>query len=101
MLSAEERRSRMSQSPDITTRSEIRDGMRVEWHVPIAMDDGIVLRADVYRPIADGRCPVLFSHGVYAKGLASQQCYPMPGQRVITDRPEILEGSTNRHQAWE
>src|SRR5262249_57025614 len=38
---------------------------------PIAMDDGIVLRADVYRPGADGRYPVILSHGVYAKGRGS------------------------------
>src|SRR6266581_7690985 len=81
--------------------SEIRDGMRIEWHVPITMDDGIVLRADVYRPIADGRCPVILSHGVYAKGLAYQQGYPMQWQKMVLDHPEILEGSTNKYQAWE
>ncbi len=39
-------------------RSEIADGMRIEWDVPIPMDDGVVLRADVFRPIDDGRYPV-------------------------------------------
>lgn len=29
--------------------SELRDGMKIEWDVPITMDDGIVLRADVFR----------------------------------------------------
>ncbi|HZV48415.1 MAG TPA: CocE/NonD family hydrolase, partial [Candidatus Dormibacteraeota bacterium] len=43
--------------------------MRVEWHVPIPMDDGIVLRADVYRPVAEGRYPVVLTYGPYAKGL--------------------------------
>jgi uncharacterized protein len=38
-------------------RSEVRDGMRIDWDVPIAMEDGLVLRADVYRPDADGRYP--------------------------------------------
>ena len=28
-------------------QSELRDGMRVDWDVPIEMDDGLVLRADV------------------------------------------------------
>ena len=32
-------------------RSETRDGMRIDWDVPITMDDGLVLRADVFRPI--------------------------------------------------
>ena len=34
------------------TRSEIRDGMRIDWDVPIAMDDALALRADVFRPVA-------------------------------------------------
>jgi predicted acyl esterase len=35
--------------------------MRILWQVPIQMDDGLVLRADVYRPIEDGRYPVILS----------------------------------------
>lgn len=30
-------------------------GMRTDWDVGIAMDDGVVLRADVFRPEAPGR----------------------------------------------
>jgi uncharacterized protein len=30
-------------------RTEVRDGMRVDWDVPIPMGDGLVLRADVFR----------------------------------------------------
>ena len=48
---------------------EARDGMIVEWDVPITTDDGLVLRADVFRPIAAGRYPVLLSYGPYGKGL--------------------------------
>ena len=36
---------------------EIRRGMRIDWDVPIPIDDGVVLRYDVYRPIAAGRTP--------------------------------------------
>ncbi|MEK7700577.1 MAG: CocE/NonD family hydrolase, partial [candidate division NC10 bacterium] len=43
--------------------------MRVDWDVPITMDDGLVLRADVYRPTGAGRHPVLVSYGPYGKGL--------------------------------
>ena len=50
--------------------SEIRDGMRIDWNVAIAMDDGATLHADVFRPIGDGRYPVLLTHGPYAKNLA-------------------------------
>jgi len=34
-------------------RIENRDGMKIEWDVPISMDDGLVLRADVFRPVAE------------------------------------------------
>jgi hypothetical protein len=34
---------------------EVRDGIRIEWDVPIEMTDGTVLRADVFRPVAEGR----------------------------------------------
>jgi len=44
--------------------------MRIDWDVPIRMDDGLVLRADVYRPEKEGRFPVILSYGPYAKGLA-------------------------------
>ena len=30
--------------------SEVRDGMRIDWDMPITMDDGLVLRCDVFRP---------------------------------------------------
>jgi predicted acyl esterase len=58
-------------------RSEVRDGMRIEWDMPVETDDGTVLRADVFRPVDDGR-PVIMTHGPYAKGLAFQEGYPGP-----------------------
>ena len=36
-------------------RSEVGDGMRIDWNVSIAMEDGLVLRADVFRPVKDSR----------------------------------------------
>jgi hypothetical protein len=91
----------MSQAPDPHCRTEIRDRMRITWQQPLEMDDGIVLRADVYRPIAEGRCPVILTYGVYAKGLAFQDGYPLQWDKMIADHPEILEGSTNKYQNWE
>ena len=48
--------SRRGQAPPARNRarSEIRDGMQIDWDVPIAMDDGVVLRADVFRPVGGG-----------------------------------------------
>src|SRR5687767_10559741 len=61
--------------PMSEARSEIRDGMRIDWDVPIRMDDGLVLRCDVYRPIEDGKYPVILSYGPYAKWLHFEQIY--------------------------
>jgi predicted acyl esterase len=82
-------------------RSEVRDGMRIDWDVPITMDDGIVLRADVFRPVKDGRYPVILSYGPYAKGLAFQDGYPSAWERMITKHPDVAAGSTNKYQSWE
>lgn len=43
--------------------------MRIEWDVPIEMDDGVTLRADVFRPDGPGPHPVIMTQGVYGKGL--------------------------------
>ena len=82
-------------------KSEIRDGMKVDWDAPIEMDDGVVLRADVFRPVADSQYPVILSYGPYAKGLAMQEGYRHAWQRIVKAAPETLEGSTNKYQNWE
>jgi hypothetical protein len=91
----------MDKHPEVKMRGEVRDGMRIMWHVPIEMDDGLVLRADVFRPVEDGHYPVILTYGVYAKGLAFQDGYPMQWEKMVTDHPEILQGSTNKYQNWE
>jgi len=91
----------MSQVPEVKMRSEVRDGMRIMGHVPIEVDDGLVLRADVFRPVEDGHYPVILTYGVYAKGLAFQDGYPMQWEKMVADHPEILQGSTNKYQNWE
>jgi uncharacterized protein len=82
-------------------RNEIRDGMRIDWDVPIQMDDGIVLRADIFRPVVDRRHPVILSYGPYAKGLSFQEGYKGNWARLTKAAPEVLEGSSNKYQNWE
>jgi predicted acyl esterase len=81
--------------------SEVRDGMRIDWDVPIPMNDGIVLRADVFRPDDDGVYPVIMTYGPYAKGLAFQDGYPSAWNRMASDHPDVTAGSTNKYQNWE
>jgi predicted acyl esterase len=84
-----------------SAKSEVRDGMQIDWDAPITMDDGLVLRADVFRPVGDGRYPVILSYGPYAKGLAFQEGYKGNWARLIKAAPEVLDGSSNKYQNWE
>lgn len=81
--------------------SVVRGEMRIDWDVPIEMDDGTVLRADVYRPTGGGRFPVIASHGPYAKGQTFEAGYPRQWRRLISDHPDAIDGSSGRYTAWE
>ncbi len=80
---------------------EVRDGMKIEWDASIKMDDGLVLRADIYRPIEDGKHPVIMTYGPYGKGLAFQKGYPEQWERMVREHPDVAEGSSNKYQSWE
>ena len=82
-------------------KSEVRDGMRIDWDVPIRMDDGVVLRADVFRPVAEGKYPALVSYGPYGKGLAFQDGYKTAWEIMARDNPDAVSGTTNQYQNWE
>ncbi|TMH43351.1 MAG: CocE/NonD family hydrolase [Betaproteobacteria bacterium] len=75
--------------------------MRIDWDASISMDDGLVLRADVFRPSDEGRHPVILSYGPYAKGLSFQEGYKSNWARLVKAAPEVLEGSSNNYQCWE
>lgn len=85
----------------MTEKTVIQDAMRIDWDVEITMDDGLVLRADVFRPVEDGRYPVLLSYGPYAKGLLFEEGYPRQWTLMIQEHPDVTEGSTNKYQTWE
>jgi len=82
-------------------KSEIRDGMRIDWDVPIEMDDGIILRCDVYRPIDEGQYPVILTYGPYGKYLAFQDGYVSCWNRMAEEHPDVTANSTNKYQNWE
>jgi uncharacterized protein len=81
--------------------SEVRDGMRIEWDMPIEMEDGIVLRCDVFRPVKKGRFPVLLSHGPYGKWLHFEDGYKTAWDRMKEKHPDVMAGSSNKYQSWE
>src|SRR6266508_548277 len=89
--------------PDMSYRevSEIRDGMRIDWDMPIKMDDGIVLRCDVYRPVKQGKYPVILTYGPYGKWLHFEDLYAEQWRRMCENHPDVPSGSTNKYQCWE
>jgi hypothetical protein len=86
---------------DYRERSEIRDGMRIDWDMPIAMEDGVVVRCDIYRPVTDGKYPVLMTYGPYGKWLHFDQLYKDQWRRMCANHPDVPTGSTNKYQNWE
>src|SRR6478736_8318715 len=82
-------------------RSEIRDGMQIEWDAAIPMDDGTVLRADVFRPAGKGEFPVILNYGPYAKGHAFQDSRKFAWERMIKQKPEVAKGTSSKYQNWE
>ncbi len=76
--------------------------MRIEWDVPIAMDDGVVLRADMFRPV-DGRSlsgdPEL--RRPTARASRSRTDSRPPGTRWSRDFPETARNSTNKYAVFE
>ena len=94
----------MSQSETIpveSTGTTTADGMCIDWDVPVQMDDGVVLRADVYRPTATGQYPVIMTLGPYAKGLPFQVGYAGMWKTLESKYPDVTAGSTNKYQNWE
>ena len=81
--------------------TEVRDGMRIDWDVPVRMDDGLVLRADVYRPVSNGKYPVILALGPYGKSLHFEDGYPTAWKLMVEAHPDVAAGSTNKYQSWE
>lgn len=85
-------------------KTVLRDQMRIAWDVPIVMSDGITIRADIYLPEAEGRYPVLIGQSPYGKGIQFQDpkaSYAFFWKMLTEMKPEVLEGNTNKYQAWE
>ncbi len=82
-------------------KSELRDGMRIDWDLPITMDDGLILRADIYRPVTEGQYPVIMTYGPYGKWLHFEDIYGFQWRLMCEDHPDVPTGSTNRYQNWE
>lgn len=76
--------------------------MLIERDLPVPMEDGVVLRADVYRPEGGGPASVVLNHGPYGKGIPFRDgAYAERYQRLVGRHPEILEGTSGEYLTWE
>ncbi len=78
------------------TPRDIAETMVIERDVPISMDDGLVIRADVYRPKTQYPVPVIMTSGPYGKGVKYQEHYKLMWEWLVKQHPDVLTGSTLR-----
>lgn len=60
-----------AEEPDTGTAASV----LVRFDVPATMRDGVVLKADVYSPVGDGRWPTLVVRTPYGKGFMTQNAW--------------------------
>lgn len=73
-----------------------------EKDVPIPMNDGVVLRANVYRPKADGRFATILAMGVYGKDLHFADGFKPQWENLLHIYPDLCRnGSSGRYIRWE
>src|SRR5689334_19628416 len=87
-----------------TVAEEARTGysLKFEKDVPIAMSDGVVLRANVFRPEAAGKFPVIVAMSPYGKDAHFRDAYKLQWEHLNHLYPDIARnGSTGRFLRWE
>jgi len=73
-----------------------------EQDVPVPVSDGLVLRANVFRPDAPGRFPVIMAQGVYGKDVHFEDAFKPQWDQLLAVYPELARsGSTGRYLRWE
>lgn len=76
----------------------------IEHDVPATMRDGVVLRADVYRPLADGPWPVLLARLPYGKNLPMLAGLMDPVGKARRGFLVVVQDTRGRHASegdWE
>ncbi|KAK5061242.1 hypothetical protein LTR84_007784 [Exophiala bonariae] len=79
------------------------DRLIIERDVAIPMDDGIVLRGDIFRPVSSDEkpCPVLVTSGPYGKGVPWREGYSIQWNFMTSKHRNLLSGSSKEYMVWE
>ncbi|MFT8244992.1 CocE/NonD family hydrolase [Roseomonas sp. BN140053] len=75
--------------------------MIVEKDAGIPVNDGHVLRANIYRPPGPGRFPVIMTQGVYGKDVHFADGYAAQWEKLHKLHPDVFAGSSGRYLRWE
>jgi predicted acyl esterase len=71
----------------------------LDKNVPVAVRDGTVLRADVFRPSEPGRHPVILTYGPYGKDIHWQDFSP-PTYQLIDEHGPYMAWETVNPEWW-
>ena len=69
---------------------QVREGIRIDFNVPIKARDGLDLMANIYYPMEEGVYPVIFSYGIYGKDFHYQDSYPERYRQLRESAPRFL-----------
>ena len=83
------------------TKITYNDGMKIYWDHPIEMEDGVILRADIFCPEAAGKYPVIMTYGVYGKWLDFRDGYKPQWDIMVEKFPEVMHNTSSKYQNWE
>lgn len=75
--------------------------MIVEKDVAIPVNDGHVLRGNLYRPRTDQPVPVVMTQGVYGKDVHFADGYTAQWEKLHKLHPDIFAGSSGQYLRWE
>lgn len=85
----------------MSTLSLSDETMVVEKDVAVPMRDGATLRANVFRPVGEGRWPVILCLSPYGKDVHFSEFVPPVWERLQRQHPAITAGSSLRHLVFE
>ncbi len=78
------------------------DGLVFEKDVAVPVSDGLVLRANVFRPKAEGRYPVVMAMGIYGKDAHFGDAFKSQWDNLLRVYPDLCaNGSTGQYLRWE
>ncbi len=85
-----------------TDASKAGYGLIYEKNVEIPMNDGAILRCNVFRPDAEGTFPVIVAMSPYPKDIHFKDNYPLQWEEILHLYPEFASnGSSGKYLRWE